>query len=63
MSPSSTARGYGIEHKKLRVQVARIVKAGNARCARCGELIAPGEEWDLGHDDHDRSRLARRLAT
>jgi hypothetical protein len=23
---------------------------------RCGELIAPGAPWDLGHDDHDRSQ-------
>jgi hypothetical protein len=25
-------------------------------CARCGERIEPGEPWDLGHDDVDRSR-------
>jgi hypothetical protein len=23
------------------------------RCARRGELIEPGEKWDLGHDDLD----------
>jgi hypothetical protein len=31
-----------------------LVEAGLARCARCGELIKPGEPWDLGHNDHDR---------
>jgi hypothetical protein len=28
-----------------------MVEAGIARCARCGELIARGEPWDLGHID------------
>jgi len=25
-------------------------------CARCGERILPGEPWDFGHSDVDRSR-------
>jgi hypothetical protein len=28
---------------------------GRVHCARCGELIAPGAPWDLGHSDEDRS--------
>jgi hypothetical protein len=54
--PSSTQRGYGKHHRVLRRQVARIVDQGSAVCARCGQWIVPGEPWDLGHDDQDRSR-------
>jgi hypothetical protein len=28
-----------------------MVEADMVRCARCGELIAPGQKWDLGHVD------------
>jgi hypothetical protein len=28
-----------------------MVEAGMVRCARCGELIKPGEPFDLGHVD------------
>lgn len=51
----TTQAGYGYKHQQLRRQVARLVDAGGAKCARCGVLIAPDEPWDLGHDDHDRS--------
>ncbi len=53
---SSSKRGYGASHKKLRERLALRVASGMVACARCGGLIAPGEPWDLGHDDHDRSR-------
>lgn len=53
--PTPTERGYGPEHQKLRRQLEPLVRAGAAVCWRCGEPIAPGEEWDLGHDDEDRS--------
>jgi hypothetical protein len=52
---SSTARGYGRAHRKLRTHWAPIVAMGRVACARCGHLIARGEPWDLGHDDVDRS--------
>lgn len=54
--PSTTEAGYGHEHQKLRKRWAPIVAAGRVRCARCDEIIWPGTPWDLGHDDHDRSR-------
>lgn len=48
-------RGYGAHHRRLREQFARLVATGTCPCARCGELIHPGEGFDLDHDDHDRS--------
>lgn len=51
-------RGYGGPHQTLRAELAPMVAAGGVRCARCNELIGPGEPWDLGHVDHDRSRYA-----
>jgi hypothetical protein len=55
MKPKTTLRGYGWKHQKMRQIVQREVAAGVAVCARCGLRIDPGEPWDLGHDDFDRS--------
>ncbi|OMC02162.1 hypothetical protein [Mycolicibacterium fortuitum] len=64
-SDGSTAqRGYGYQHKKLREQVKPLVDAGQAHCWRClanglspdEARIKPGEPWDLGHDDDDRTK-------
>ncbi len=52
---STSARGYGHAHRKLRAQVAQQVERGEATCWRCGHALLPGEPFDLGHDDHDRS--------
>jgi len=48
-------RGYGSPHQRERRRVEVVVKAGNATCVRCGRPIAPGQLWDLGHNDVDRS--------
>jgi hypothetical protein len=55
---SRVARGYGPAHQKRRELLAPFVAAGSVRCARCGELIRPGEPWDLGHLDGDRRRYS-----
>jgi hypothetical protein len=52
----TVARGYGPAHKALRRRWAAEVARGDVYCARCGRLIFPGEPFDLGHDDFDRSR-------
>ena len=44
-------RKYAPGHRLLRAQIARRVAAGGVSCARCGEVIEPGERWDLGHVD------------
>jgi hypothetical protein len=53
---NTTARGYGRVHQVVRARLAPYVAMGTTPCARCGELIAPGQPWDLGHDDGDRRR-------
>lgn len=57
---STTARGYGTSHQRLRARLARDVAAGRAVCARCGQPIVPGSAWDLGHDDTDPSKKTYR---
>lgn len=53
---NTTQRGYGTEHQALRRSLKPIVEAGQATCWRCQRRIGPGEPWDLGHDDEDRTR-------
>jgi hypothetical protein len=38
-------------HQKLRRRWAPAVAAGVVNCARCGQLIRPGQVWDLDHRD------------
>ena len=53
---SSTDRGYGYEHRKLReAALAELREEPGRPCPRCGEPMWPDEqELDLGHRD-DRS--------
>lgn len=53
-----SGRGYGHQHRRLREVLAPQVERGGTLCARCGNRILPGEAWDLGHDDVDRSRYS-----
>jgi hypothetical protein len=48
-------RGYGVGHKRLRAAWAPVVARGDVPCRRCGLPIPPGDPWDLGHHDTDRS--------
>jgi len=50
---TSTTRGYGRPHRRLRAALAPLVATGTVTCWRCGKLIAVGAAWDLGHDDDD----------
>ena len=53
---NTTERGYGHKHQQKRAEYQRVVDAGAGECWRCGDAINPGDEWQLGHDDHDRSK-------
>lgn len=55
ISPTTTERGYGWAHQRIRAATERLVRSGNAICARCGLPIGPTEPWDLGHSDYNRT--------
>ena len=55
MTRTTTERGYGAQHQRIRAALTPIVNAGDATCWRCGRTIVPGTPWDVGHDDEDRS--------
>jgi hypothetical protein len=48
---TTTEKGYGSPHQRLRKQWAAVVDRGEAACARCGRFIVPGSQWHLGHTD------------
>jgi hypothetical protein len=50
-SKSREARGYGSTHKAARERYAALVASGLAMCARCGQPILAGAQFDLDHDD------------
>lgn len=49
-------RGYGYRHRETRRRWEQRVRAGGVTCWRCRQAISPDDPWDLGHDDHDRTR-------
>jgi hypothetical protein len=57
-SKATAQRGYGRRDRELRKAFEKQVQTGLAKCARCGEPIAPGSDWDLGHDDSVRRRYS-----
>lgn len=52
---TTTARGYGTHHQNTRAAYQPLVDAGQATCWRCTQPIHPTDQWDLGHDDNDRT--------
>jgi hypothetical protein len=42
---------YGGNHRRVRKQWKPKVRAGKVLCSRCGQLILPGQGWDLDHAD------------
>lgn len=55
---SSTRRGYGSKHQRLRAEwQARIDAGKHVYCWRCKtKRITGTTPWHLGHDDHDRTK-------
>jgi hypothetical protein len=52
-------RGYGAIHKHLRERYRLLIGEGSVvLCARCRKRLLPGEPFDLGHVDRDRTRYA-----
>ncbi len=52
---STTQRGYGTEHKRLRD--ALLKTAYGTPCTRCGQLMIEGQPLDLDHADDRTSYL------
>lgn len=46
---SSSKRGYGAEHRRIRAKWQAVVDRGEVSCCLCGQPIAPGSRWHLDH--------------
>ena len=52
---STTERGYGADHQRLRKQwAARLAAGATPPCPRCGRPVTQGMAWDLDHTDDRR---------
>jgi len=55
---TTTERGYGAAHQKLRAEQAKLLAhQGWLPCARCPRPILPGQQWHLDHTDDRTSYL------
>ena len=52
---TTTSRGYGASHQRMRAKYQTLVASGRAVCVRCDEPIAPDAPWDLDHSDDRRT--------
>jgi hypothetical protein len=58
MASSTTARGYGWPHQKLRAVLLRALVPGSP-CPRCQQPMWPKlQQLDLGHVDGDKTRYS-----
>jgi hypothetical protein len=48
---------YGASHRAMRKRLEPVVARGEVACARCGQPIGQGEEWQLDHRDDGRGWL------
>lgn len=61
---ATTEGGWGAPHQAERRRLAPLVALGRTVCTRyghpqfpdCAGLIAPGDEWELGHHDQDKGK-------
>ena len=51
---STTQRGYGHQHQKLRKKM--LPYAIGTNCHRCGLIMLDPKDMHLDHDDNDRTR-------
>ncbi|PKY73567.1 hypothetical protein CYJ19_02035 [Winkia neuii] len=51
---TTTDRGYGSKHQRLRNKLKAQVEQGKAICPRCNKPIKASEAFDLGHKDDRR---------
>lgn len=54
---TATQRGYGTAHINARKALIPQVATGTTKCARCNELIQPGDAWQLDHSDDRASYI------
>lgn len=55
---TTTQRGYGHRHQKLRLRWKRLLnQQGQLPCTRCPNLVHPTDDWELDHTDDRDSYL------